>query len=209
MNLRAVFFQLSVAVVMSAAATLAARAADIGRGLSSAEVVIEGKIETGDCSKLGNFLFSEGAKRVYLASPGGSLFEALEIGRLVRALKLETMIPGNLPADLREKRAIQHRLRDHKSNFTCTSACFFIFAGGIARSRDIGDPILGIHRPYLSDGDLKGLSSDQAIMAVRGLRAVVDRYLREMSVPEKYAEDVFGADRAGSVDQHQRLHSRS
>jgi len=191
MDLTAVSFRLAITILASTAVTPTARAADIGRGISSAEVVIEGKIDTGDCSKLGNFLSSEGAKRVYLASPGGSLFEALEIGRLVRALKLETMIPGKLAGELREKRALQHRLKDHRENFTCISACFFVYAAGVARSRDIGDPILGIHRPYLSDGDLKGLSGDQAIMAVRGLRAVVDRYLREMSVPVKYSERMF------------------
>src|SRR5262245_38176929 len=94
------------------AGVVPARAADISRGISSAEVVIEGRIESGDCSKLGNFLAKEGARRVYLASPGGNLFEAIEIGRLVRALKMETTVPGQLADDLRAKRAAQHRLKD-------------------------------------------------------------------------------------------------
>jgi len=191
MRLFAISLRLTVATLVCVAGTLAARTAEIGRGLSSAEVVIEGKIESGDCSKLGNFISSEGARRVYLASPGGSLFEAIEIGRLIRALKMETMVPGRLPDDLRAKRAAQHRLMDHGANFTCASACFFVFAAGVYRSRDFGDPILGIHRPYLSDRELQRLSSDQAVAAARGIRAVVDRYLNEMSVPASYAERMF------------------
>ena len=53
------------------------------------------------------------------------------------------------------------------------------------------DPILGIHRPYLSDKELKVLSGDQAITSANRVRTTVDNYLKEMGVPPKYADLMF------------------
>jgi hypothetical protein len=57
-------------------------AADISRGFGSSEVLLEGTIEAGDCRKLGSFVYEKEAGSIYLASPGGNLAEAMEIGRL-------------------------------------------------------------------------------------------------------------------------------
>ena len=53
------------------------------------------------------------------------------------------------------------------------------------------EPVLGIHRPYLSDNDLRGLSSDNAIAAGTRTRAIVEDYLKEMGVPAKHADYMF------------------
>jgi hypothetical protein len=191
MEISGTSFRLGIAIATFIAGSATSDAGDIKRGLRSDEIVLEGQIERGDCAKLGNFAYKEGARRVYLASPGGNLLEAMEVGRLVRALKFETIVPGKLRDDLEKKRADQHQLQNYKANFMCASACFFAFVSGISRVSDLGDPLLGIHRPYLSESDLKGMSGDQAIASAGKIRSIVEAYLKEMSVPAKYAEEMF------------------
>ena len=185
------FCRLIAAIAACGAVT--ADAADIRRGFND-ELVLEGTISPGDCSKVKNLLHAEEARQIYLASPGGNLAEAMEIGRLVRALKMETVVPGKSDLPLYgERAALRHKLNDYKTNYLCTSACFFVFVAGISRWADTpsGDPILGIHRPYLSENDLGGLSSDQAMAAANRTRLVVESYLKAMSVPAKYADQMF------------------
>ena len=125
-------------------------AADIKDGFALGEVVLEGTIASGDYDKLLSFVDAND-----LASLGGSVTEAIKIGRLVRALKLETIIPVQVRGDLREKLAERHKLTNPKANYVCASACFFVFVAGA--------PILGIHRPYLTDSDIRTLSGSQAM----------------------------------------------
>lgn len=157
------------------------------------EVVMEGPIEPGDCEKLKIFISKQGAHRIYLASPGGNLREAMEIGRLVRTLKLQTIVPGRWGSneDINRRWAKAHNLKNFEKNYMCASACFFVFVAGIAKDTNGFDPILGIHRPYLSDNDLRGLSYDQALRAGRDTRTKVEAYLKEMSVPAKYSDKLF------------------
>ncbi len=184
---------LQVAIIASTAiGSLPAAAADI-RAYPNGGAVLEGKIETGDFEKVRGFLFDGNfSQRIYLASPGGDLAEAIKIGRLVRSLKLETAVPGKYPrghvADL-----VRARLHHPKADYMCASACFFVFVAGIKRFADspLGSAILGIHRPYLSDADLKAETSDQAIAAADRTRAVVESYLKEMEIPAKYANKMF------------------
>ena len=180
-----------------------------------AEVILEGKIEKGAYDKLLRLIDEHCNKNdcidsIFLASPGGDLVEAMKIGRLVRKLRLETHVPSDVPpvpsellspdrqkiealrkraeADLKDYKAI---LKDAKANFMCTSACFFIFVAGIDRQGNIWPPVLGIHRPYLSETDLKALTGNQVIAAAGQIRTVVENYLKEMSVPAKYADLMF------------------
>jgi hypothetical protein len=72
----------------------------------------------------------------------------------------------------------------------CASACFFVFVAGVLRNQDytFGSPLLGIHRPYLSDDDLKGLSADRTLEDATRTRAIVESDLTEMSVRPIYAD---------------------
>jgi hypothetical protein len=126
---------------------------------------------------------------IFLASPGGDLIEAMKMGRLIRKLRLRTEVPSDLPPPDREK--AEATLKNPKASFVCASACFFIFVAGIDRDRWFFAPILGIHRPYLSEADLKKLSGNQAIASAVQLRTLVEDYLKEMGVPTKYAELMF------------------
>jgi hypothetical protein len=184
--------------------SLPAAAADI-RAFPNFGAVLEGKIERGDFQKLHSFLFDSFPQEIYLASLGGDLAEAMKIGRLVRSLKLETVVPGKYPRCLKNATQVadkcrsiadfvRHRLKPPKADYMCASACFFVFVAGIKRFVDspLGSAILGIHRPYLSDSDLKAETSDEAIAAADRTRAAVDSYLREMGVPAKYEDEMFG-----------------
>jgi hypothetical protein len=176
-------------------------------------VVLEGQIETGDYDKVKGFygdmrrqfwLGSPSANQLYLASPGGNLTEAIKIGRLVRALKLNTIVPSR--SDYLQAVAVKkYHLKNPKANYMCASACFFVFAAGLSRTSQLGNPvlssmygpdlwddvILGIHRPYLTDIELRALTGDQAISSTNQIRALVENYLKEMNVPPKYSDLMF------------------
>jgi hypothetical protein len=173
-----------------------------------ADVTLEGKIELGDYDKLlrliveinsdcGDYIYVHCAGSIYLASPGGSLIEAMKIGQLVRALRWETMVPSPITNPyVRPERIFENfQLKDPKANHMCASACFFIFVAGTYRSSDGVDVdenvILGIHRPYLTDSELRSQSGDQAITSANRVRDVVEGYLKEMGVPSRYADMMF------------------
>ncbi len=181
-----------------------------------ADVILEGKIETGDYDKLIKIIDEDCGEKdnctsgIYLASPGGDLAEAMKIGRLVRKLRLETYVPSDetpvpsdLPAPYRQKAEVLYKkaeveikkfkatLKDAKANYMCASACFFIFVAGIDRERNTWPPVLGIHRPYLSEANLKRLSGNQVLASAGQMRTVVEDYLKEMGVPAKYADLMF------------------
>jgi hypothetical protein len=156
--------------------------------------VLEGRIESGDFDKLKNFLLDgPGATEIYLASPGGNLAEAIRIGRLLRLLKLSTVVPNkSLTNEARESAGKKHGLKNTKTDYTCASACFFIFIAGIHRRDDSSGLVsLGIHRPSMSRADLRKLGREKADAIDDRVRRAVDRYLDEMRVPPKYADEMF------------------
>jgi hypothetical protein len=155
--------------------------------------VLQGEIKRGDCRKLRDFAYKHWPARIYLASPGGSLTEALELGRLVRALKLQTFVPVIRKGELRERQAAEHKVLEPDTNLKCASACFFVFVAGIYRSQDyrFGVPLLGIHKPFLSEKELEKLTGDQAISTARQVRVIVESYLKEMGVAAKYVDEMF------------------
>jgi hypothetical protein len=160
----------------------------------AAGAVLEGKIVAGDFDKLVSFILNgHRAVQIYLASPGGNLAEAMKIGRLVRTLKMSTVVPSKaLTNQNRDLIAAQHDLEDPKADYMCASACFFIFIAGIHRSYDLAGPaMLGIHRPSLSEKSVKALSLEQASETADRVQTLVEKYLRDMGVPSKYGEDMY------------------
>jgi hypothetical protein len=160
---------------------------------SGTRIVLEGKIEAADFERFKKFILDSGhVTEIYLASPGGNLAEAVKIGILVRLLKLSTVVPSKqLTHYDRDLALARHGLKDSK-DYTCASACFFIFVAGIYRSTDTNGPaILGIHSPTLSPADLAKLAPDQANAAIDHARKFIDHYLKIMNVPAKYAEEIY------------------
>ena len=166
-------------------------AADFHSGWRSDEVVLEGPIERGDCLKFADHVFHTGAHDLYTASPGGSVTEAVKIGKLVRALKLGTDAPDNSTVP-RSRVAALHHLLNPTANYMCSSACFFVFVAGVPRQGGVsGYPIIGIHRPFLADLDLSTLAADQVLNIASRNRLFVETYLKEMGVQAKYADLMY------------------
>ena len=171
---------------------------------SGNRIVIEGIIEPGDFDKFQAFVFQDEksikakvyADQVYIASPGGDLTDSMRIGHLIRDLKMSTMIPtvfqGEL-SSLNEKVSSDHGIKNVKDNYKCSSACFFIFVAGVYRKTDftMDQARLGIHKPYLSESELKKIPSNQAMQAEADVKNIVTKYNNEMGVPAHYTEEMF------------------
>jgi hypothetical protein len=62
----------------------------------------------------------------------------------------------------------------------------------VYRSHDeIGPPLLGIHRPALTQEALKRLGPDQAVATGERTRVAVENYLKLMGVPAKYVDNMY------------------
>jgi hypothetical protein len=90
-------------------------------------------------------------------SPGGSPIKAMELGRLIRILKLATF---------------QSRSLD------CASACALAFLGGVVRIADPG--AIGVHKSSFSDS--VNMNVDSAVSQVQHMTAETISYMVEMGV---------------------------
>lgn len=104
-------------------------------------------------------------------SPGGNVFSAMEHGRAIRALALDTV-----------------QLR----SLECASACTLAFVGGVNRWAEPG--AIGVHRNSLGAGAPH--NRDEAADAVQAVTGEILSYLREMGVDAELLEMSmrYGAD---------------
>jgi hypothetical protein len=147
-------------------------------------ILLKGPIEPGDFKKVEGYLIERyrsgsDTTAVQLDSAGGNLFEAIQVGRLLRELYIATWITTNYP------------LRPHAE---CLSACFFLFAGGIERvvtwsANDF--PAVGLHRPYYERVDFSSLRPEVAKSLVDGLESAGRAYLTEVGVDDALVERMF------------------
>lgn len=145
-------------------------------------VVIEGKIVEGDYERFVNTVLDGGFlyHKVMLASKGGDAFEAIKIGKLIRALNYETEVPSTTPIGNFCYPIIK------PENCTCLSACPLIYISGVNRSGDV----LGVHRIYLDQETTKKLSLDES-RKISGILSEATRvYLEEMGAPISLNEKV-------------------
>ncbi|MFZ4285354.1 hypothetical protein [Variovorax sp. HJSM1_2] len=113
--------------------------------LCSAQVLAEGLIELDSAAKLDRFLQTARTQsdasntlppfpKISFDSAGGSMTGALQLGRYLRAHKLNT----NLESDYTRTSIDQlDRAETFVSNARCNTACVFAFAGGVSRSVDV------------------------------------------------------------------------
>lgn len=161
-------------------------------------LVLEGKFEAGDFNKLREFLSSKSnfekiSGGVFLASPGGSIGEAIKIGTLIRTLRMTTDAPSGPPTGIpRFGQSVigPRQLIDPRHNYLCTSACFFVYVAGVYRSVNWASR-LGIHRPSLAEGTEKTLSVERAFAITWRIRTALTLYLKQMDVPEKYIDLMY------------------
>ncbi|WP_010141949.1 hypothetical protein [Oceanicola sp. S124] len=123
---------------------------------------LSGGIAPGDGARIARQIGSrEGEARpgvVFLDSPGGSVQDALELGRALRAAGLAT---------------------DMEDGAICLSACPYLLAAGVTRSADEGAKI-GVHQHYFGENTL--LPAFTAVSDIQRGQGLVMRYLDEMGV---------------------------
>lgn len=100
-------------------------------------------------------------KVVMLDSIGGSVPEAIRIGRLLRETDFDTLVP---------------------STGVCQGTCVYLLAAG--RKKTVRGHV-GLHRPYYPNGD-----SAQGEARYNGVRYDAGAYLREMNVPSTLIDEM-------------------
>ena len=182
-------------------------------------VTLDGAIEKGDADQFRSIMrkaiLTPEIDRlvVSLDSPGGSVDEAIEIGRIVRATLAETWTASTTvwPRDL--KGEVEHlRIEGHKQAFAnldeplpalskCLSACTIIFFSGVdrevfdnrdSRANDVSKttfhPTIGVHRPSYAPEEYSQLSPAEAQKAYDIMLRNMSEALAEMGTPDKFIE---------------------
>lgn len=164
----------------------AANVVEVARGIA-----IDGTIVPGDYQKFENILLKRKAAKnpvrvVGLASNGGDIRTALQIGRLIR---LNWIVTGTKGIEMNGTRMCNEddgspRLMEGGPSCTCDSACFLVWVAGVERSSY--GTILGLHRPYFGSALAGALSDPDVGVAFQKVTSDVRDYLREMNVPDHY-----------------------
>lgn len=102
-----------------------------------------------------------------LASDGGDLRAAMQMGRILRSQRFNAVISDGQ---------------------SCLSACVFLLAASIGKTVN-GN--VGIHRPYFVAG-----SSGSVAEEIQQMKELSAAYFREMNIPDRLAEDMFSVDPA-------------
>lgn len=128
------------------------------------EVTLTGAIEPGDADRFFDFLTAETAasdtaiETLRLNSPGGSVAEALAIGRRARAEGFSTQL---------------------QAGDICLSACPYVLASGVTR-RVHDDAQVGVHQHYFGENTF--LPAFMAVADVQRGQGEVMTYLNDMGV---------------------------
>ncbi|WP_158970130.1 COG3904 family protein [Chachezhania sediminis] len=126
---------------------------------------LKGTIAPGDAARFGEWLADRpDLTAVRLMSPGGSVQDALQIGRAIRSAGLETaMLAGDI----------------------CYSACPYVLAGGVRRQVDDGASV-GVHQHYFGESTV--LPAFVAVEKIQQGQARVVAYLDEMGIDLRLTE---------------------
>lgn len=123
-------------------------------------VTITGEIAPGDAARFAEFItdLAETPVQAFLNSPGGSVTDALAIGREMRRYEIATAMTAS---DI------------------CLSACPYILAGGVARTVEDG-ALVGVHQHYF--GENTALPAFLAVEDIQRGQGDVMVYLAEMDI---------------------------
>lgn len=129
------------------------------------EVRVSEEIAAGDYeTMLKGIVASPGSharKILLLDSIGGSVPEAIRMGRLLRELGFSARVPEGA---------------------LCQGTCVYLLAAG--RDKQVLGHV-GLHRPYFPHGD-----SARSALAVQGRRYSSEAYFREMQIPARLLQDM-------------------
>lgn len=169
-----------------------------GRVHPTGEIVLLGEIVEGDSKTFNNIikeanLNGHTISSVTLFSTGGSLAEAIKIGRLVRRYRLSTISPNEKMTKVTRRledgacytagTISGRKIRASDPNCICASACGLIWLSGILRDGDIW-----LHHSYLGQSTQ---STDFSSMSMKLdlARRQTAEFLEEMRVP-RFVEDI-------------------
>lgn len=125
---------------------------------ASSFLVVSGEFEdSDDLSRFSEMLRQSDIRVVTFDSGGGNVLKAIELGRLIRQYKLDTV-----------------QLR----KFECASACALAFFGGQSRFAEPGS--IGVHQASFADSSVGDVGA--AVSTVQQLTAVEIAYINEMGV---------------------------
>ena len=145
------------------------------------DVVIDGEIIEGDFERFLGAVLEAGTdpRAVFVSSRGGSVVEAMKIGRMIRTFGFKTRVPRYGGPDLPLSCA-----GAEVNECTCVSACLLIFVAGVAMAGDY----IEVHRTFLDHADLRKMSIVEAANYSNVLSELVRTYLKEMGSPASLSE---------------------
>jgi hypothetical protein len=124
-------------------------------------------IRTGDYETVQTFFRKSwpALTMIELISDGGSAYEGMKIGRLMRKYLITSYVPRG-------------RTKCGSTGCVCASACALIWFGGVER---LG--VVGLHRPRFEDPDFASQPPEEATKLYRRVLNDIESYLGEMEVP--------------------------
>src|SRR5574338_114137 len=158
------------------------------RKIPAWNIVLEGEIDRGAPARVEAALkkAGPGGADVYVNSPGGNLFAGMEIGRLLRRARANTVV-GTVVAD--PSRAAVARLAGRAAVKVlpghCYSACSLAFLGGVRRSVPLGSEY-GVHRFSGGSGPRSDVKTSQAVAGA------VTVYIRDMGADPALFDLILG-----------------
>ncbi len=179
-------------------------------------VFLEGPIERGDAEKFEDAV-ADALSRPFLNqlvfvlnSPGGSVSEAIKIGRTVRNLLATTRTSATAYRNYFDQFdqgvgepwggmtvADGSLSRESPNAGYCWSACTLIFASGVIResvenvdkkNQFMVIPTIGIHRPKMPDEEYSELSPEEAQIAHASMLESMGSFLKEMGASDEFVK---------------------
>jgi hypothetical protein len=152
---------------------------------------LRGPIVNGDYKKVEKLIEDSWPRlaTISLESEGGSVREALQIGRILRKFLVTTDVPANrcmvdvsgalVPSGLSVPP------NPDVDSCVCASACALVWFGGVERMGTVG-----LHRPKITDPDFANLPPAEAMTVYRKILADIETYLTEMEVPHALVDKI-------------------
>jgi hypothetical protein len=163
------------------------------RSCENAYLYIIGKIEPGDAGRVRDTIkrYGAGIEALMLRSPGGSMYDSIEIGTLASDLMLNTFAPyaPNYCANEDARWGIAG------APCTCVSGCFLIWMGGVNRY----GTVVGMHRPWDMSGTMGRSDYQDAAALYKKWIGDLDVYLTKMELPQAYFAKFISTVRSGDM----------
>lgn len=151
----------------------------------------DGEITVSSMEALRSALQSHGfVKHLQIQSKGGSPIAAMEMGRWLREMSIETIVA--------DTRVDNHSARGGFGDpvaAECYSACLYLFVGGSNRFLH-NESRVGVHQ-FFSEEDL-GLGQSELISVTQSISATLRNYLTQMGVDSR-VQDIAGSTSPQSI----------